>query len=433
MQPETRMFLINKVLAEAKARIVNPISRIEAARRRKLRASMVPVPGSNEIIKKRMTTGEFRRPGGTARPVSKPKTGFVSKEKIKQRVEAGKKIGISRTPRKLKRPGEFSASPSQPPQVKQTGTVLAQQDVKQDKSEPRLPEFAPERIGLPKGDRKQRPDTDRFEAPLRDRLRDRIGSAVDRLRQRRENPKSKLGKFAADIADAIPTPFALPGERSVPARTFYGGLARDAAQNISRTFAVQQSGQLGDEAADAFNIGGGRRMGPEFGATGRKARRQQGVDNIAAGIRGTFGTKTKTKGAVDASGNPIVDPETGQQRQITVGAEMGALNPMRLFSRGAEKASARSGERALDKVEKIKKQLKDVKSNKERFTLNKRIKRLQDKAARRGQRVGEIGKERERIEDLMGTAAKSEPITFKLKGSGDTFSLEGKPIGIAGL
>ena len=433
MQPETRMFLINKVLAEAKARFVNPISRIEAARRVKLRAPTVPPPGSKEIIKKRMTTGEFRRPAGTGLPVSTPtrSSGKVSKAKIKQRVEVGKKIGVSRTPRKLKRPGEFSASPSQPPQVKQTGTVLAQQDVKHppEKGKPRLPEFAPEKIGLPKGDRKQRPDTDRFKTPLRDR----IGSAVDRLRQRRENPKSKLGKFAADIADAIPTPFSTPGERPVPARTFYGGLARDAAQNISRTFAVQQSGQLGDEAADAFNIGSSRRMGPEFGATGRKARRQQGVDNIAAGIRGTFGTKTKTKGAVDASGNPIVDPETGQQRQITVGAEMGALNPMRLFSRGAEKASARSGERALDKVEKIKKQLKDVKSNKERLTLNKRIKRLQDKAARRGQRVGEIGKERERIEDLMGTAAKSEPITFKLKGSGDTFSLEGKPIGIAGL
>ena len=188
------------------------------------------------------------------------------------------------------------------------------------------------------------------------------------------------------------------------ARTRGGAQAQDFIKAVSRTLAVQQSGQLGDAAADALNPAGGRKMGPRIGATGTKERREQGVQNIRGGIKSTFGTRTKTVDVKDAQGNPVMDPETGKAKQVVAGAGMGELNPMKLFTDRRRK--------------KLIKTLQRAEGDKKPDPIL---------AARTKDKLAALERETSAIEDLMGTAKKAEPVTFKItKGSGG-YSFEGKP------
>ena len=121
--------------------------------------------------------------------------------------------------------------------------------------------------------------------------------------------------------------------RNVYSRRREGPLGRlkrtvkDVGMSGIDTLRRQQSGIYGDIAASGLNIGSSRRMGPEFGTTGRKARRVQGVGNIRGFVKDVFGTTTKK----DAEG-----------KTIQGSAEPGILSPVR----GYFKASSKMADRA---------------------------------------------------------------------------------------
>ena len=102
---------------------------------------------------------------------------------------------------------------------------------------------------------------------------------------------------------------------------------KDIGMSGIDTLRRQQSGIYGDIAASGLNIGSSRRMGPEFGTTGRKARRVQGVGNIRGFVKDVFGTTSKK----DAEG-----------KTIQGSAEPGILSPVR----GYFKASSKMADRA---------------------------------------------------------------------------------------
>jgi len=102
---------------------------------------------------------------------------------------------------------------------------------------------------------------------------------------------------------------------------------KDVGMSGIDTLRRQQSGIYGDIAASGLNIGSSRRMGPEFGTTGRKARRVQGVGNIRGFVKDVFGTTSKK----DAEG-----------KTIEGSAEPGILSPVR----GYFKASSKMADRA---------------------------------------------------------------------------------------
>lgn len=223
-----------------------------------------------------------------------------------------------------------------------------------------------------------------------------------------------VGKIAGGLLGSLSPTGAKPGEafrsgeisgqQRGRAETQKGRGTQDFISAVSRTLAVQQSGQLGDAAADALNPAGGRRMGPRIGATGTKERREQGVQNIRGGIKSTFGTRTKTVDVKDAQGEPVMDPETGKPKQVVAGAGMGALNPMKIFTDARRK--------------KLIKTLQRAEGDKKPDPIL---------AARTKDKLAALEREKSAIEDLMGTAKKAEPVTFKItKGSGG-YSFEGKP------
>ena len=121
--------------------------------------------------------------------------------------------------------------------------------------------------------------------------------------------------------------------RNVYSRRREGPLGRlkrtlkDVGMSGIDTLRRQQSGIYGDIAASGLNIGSSRRMGPEFGTTGRKARRVQGVGNIRGFVKDVFGTTSKK----DAEGKTIAGS-----------AEPGILSPVR----GYFKASSKMADRA---------------------------------------------------------------------------------------
>lgn len=106
---------------------------------------------------------------------------------------------------------------------------------------------------------------------------------------------------------------------------------KDVGMSGIDTLRRQQSGIYGDIAASGLNIGSSRRMGPEFGTTGRKARRVQGVGNIRGFVKDVFGTTSKK----DAEG-----------KTIEGSAEPGILSPVR----GYFKASSKMADRAERKM-----------------------------------------------------------------------------------
>tara|TARA_Y100001972_G_C7648995_1_gene326288 strand:- start:456 stop:1358 length:903 start_codon:yes stop_codon:yes gene_type:complete len=77
--------------------------------------------------------------------------------------------------------------------------------------------------------------------------------------------------------------------RQVKVRQAVRKLGATAKAGID-TLRKQQSGIYGDLAAQGLNIGSSRRIGPEFGTTGTRSARRQGVANIGGFVRTTFGT-----------------------------------------------------------------------------------------------------------------------------------------------
>tara|TARA_E500000318_G_scaffold19862_1_gene20566 strand:- start:148 stop:963 length:816 start_codon:yes stop_codon:yes gene_type:complete len=207
------------------------------------------------------------------------------------------------------------------------------------------------------------------------------------------------------------------------ARTRGGAAAQDFIKAVSRTLAVQQSGQMGDAAADALNPAGGRRMGPRIGATGTKERREQGVSNIRGGIKSTFGTKTSTVDVKDAQGNPIKDPETGKPQQAVSGAEFGELNPMRLIPAMRRSSLEKSLARRKGKPE-------DLPDSK-RFGTPEPEYKISDPFERIkiAKKIQDLDMEQDEIRKTLGSAKKAEPVTFRLRPGSGGYSFEGKPYG----
>jgi len=105
------------------------------------------------------------------------------------------------------------------------------------------------------------------------------------------------------------------GMKPTLASDVLGGIKK-AAKATKDTLLKQQVGQQADAYADALNIGGGRRMGPQIGATGLRTDREKGVANIRTGIKQQVGVVTQT----DDQGN-------------VKGAKAGVLNPQRILRR----------------------------------------------------------------------------------------------------
>ena len=105
------------------------------------------------------------------------------------------------------------------------------------------------------------------------------------------------------------------GMKPTLASDVLGGIKK-AAKATKDTLLKQQVGQQADAYADALNIGGGRRMGPQIGATGLRTDREKGVTNIRTGIKQQVGVVTQT----DDQGN-------------VKGAKAGILNPQRILRR----------------------------------------------------------------------------------------------------
>lgn len=250
-------------------------------------------------------------------------------------------------------------------------------------------------------------------------------------------PRATLGKVAkAGVKDfgriigGLAKSFkgVTPGEAfrgAGRARTRRGAEAQDFIKAVSRTLAVQQSGQLGDAAADALNPAGGRRMGPRIGATGTKERREQGVSNIRGAIKSTFGTKTSTVDVKDAQGNPIKDPETGKPQQAVSGAEFGELNPMRLIPAMRRRSLEKSLARRKGKPEDLA-ITRSLGLPEPEYDITDPFKKI--KIAKK---IKDLDLEQDEIKKTLGSAKKAEPVTFRLRpgSGGGGYSFEGKPYG----
>ena len=207
------------------------------------------------------------------------------------------------------------------------------------------------------------------------------------------------------------------------ARTKGGAAAQDFIKSVSRTLAVQQSGQMGDAAADALNPAGGRRMGPRIGATGTKERREQGVSNIRGGIKSTFGTKTATVDVKDAQGNRVIDPETGKPQQAVSGAEFGALNPMRLIPAMRRRSLEKSLERRKGKPEDLA-TTRSLGLPEPEYKISDPFERIKIMS-----KIKNLDMEQDEIRKTLGSAKKAEPVTFKIRKGAGGYSFEGKPYG----
>ena len=111
------------------------------------------------------------------------------------------------------------------------------------------------------------------------------------------------------------------------------------------TLRKQQQGQYGDEAVRVMNIGTSRAYGPEIGTSGTRERRRQGVENIRGGIKTTFGTNKRPK--LDDQGNQILDKEGNP---VMVGGGPGVLSPMRGYISASDKYARREEKRLRQRV-----------------------------------------------------------------------------------
>tara|TARA_S200002703_G_scaffold60933_1_gene52795 strand:- start:425 stop:1744 length:1320 start_codon:yes stop_codon:yes gene_type:complete len=110
------------------------------------------------------------------------------------------------------------------------------------------------------------------------------------------------------------------------------------------TLRKQQQGQYGDEAVRVMNIGTSRMYGPEIGTSGTRERRKQGIENIRGGIKTTFGTNKRPK--LDDQGNQVLDKEGNP---VMVGGGPGVLSPMRGYISASDKFARREEKRLKDR------------------------------------------------------------------------------------
>ena len=95
----------------------------------------------------------------------------------------------------------------------------------------------------------------------------------------KENPTPEKRERADDIKRNIAKGF---------------GFAKDYGKNLAATGLVQYLGQMGDQVRQGVNIAGGRRMGPGIGASGKKDRRREGIQNIERSVvQPLIGTATE--------------------------------------------------------------------------------------------------------------------------------------------
>jgi hypothetical protein len=150
------------------------------------------------------------------------------------------------------------------------------------------------------------------------RTRDRAGEARDKIRDVRGNLER--------------------GTRGIR-----GDLIATGKATID-TLRKQQQGQYGDEAVRVMNIGTNRMYGPEFGTSGTRERRKQGIENIRGGIKTTFGTNKRPK--LDDQGNQVLDKEGNP---VMVGGGPGVLSPMRGYISASDKYARREEKRLKDR------------------------------------------------------------------------------------
>ena len=348
MHPETRMFLINKFLAE----VVKPISRIEAARRAKNIAS-----GSGG----RLGLGDARS--------RKPKlTGMGSGAKgfpldLGGGREARTLPTRSATTGLLRgREGEFTKSkraltPSTTYAAQEPGRILRMQAKKRKEKGPAR-QTDPEKAGVTKSERgmmsgrgvgapKPKQPTIRDYSSIKSKVkagRRQISGAIKTGASKVGGVVSGAAKKTVDTVKTQTKPGLDPsigpsdsrygrkaGRKPTLTSDILGGL-KAAGKSVKDTALKQQVGMQADAYADSFNIAGGRRMGPDYGATGRKTDRAQGVENIRSGIKQQIGTVTKT----DDQGNVI-------------SAKAGVLNPQRLQRRFRARVTQRAQQERLAK------------------------------------------------------------------------------------
>lgn len=100
-------------------------------------------------------------------------------------------------------------------------------------------------------------------------------------------PPKPLEGTARERADDVKRNFA----KGFGAVTNYG-------KNLAATGLVQYLGQMGDQMRQGINVAGGRRMGPEIGASGTKERRREGIQNIERSVVQPLIGTAKEPGAI---------------------------------------------------------------------------------------------------------------------------------------
>ncbi len=339
MHQETRIFLINKHLAENKvasaAKIAKAVSKYKkgraagtlasAAAKKKVKSNVVKatvkrVPGSDGsgILKNRPqlpvgSGGRKQLPVGSA---PKPKGEIVVADKPK--------------PRRVPSPSGRSGSPvgsgdrRQLPVGSGGGTKPPVGSGGAGSGGGGVPTDPPAGSGgSGGGDKPKKPS---FIGRMARRVGDYVKKDVRRTRDR-------AGAKIRDVGGRL--------ERGT--RGVRGDLIATGKATID-TLRKQQQGQYGDEAVRVMNIGTNRMYGPEIGTSGTRERRKQGIENVRGGIKTTFGTNKRPK--LDDQGNQVLDKEGNP---VMVGGGPGVLSPMRGYISASDKFARREEKRLKDR------------------------------------------------------------------------------------
>ena len=348
MNPETRMFLINKFLAE----VVKPISRIELKRRRRIGGIGSAGPAKPKMLGPRDKTriadmggrtarrlDSKRSPDGTIKSLEPSKlttmpTGFRTMQQAQKRGERVKKPefdaekrGLPKYERGMLQPRGSGAPKPKQPKPKDFSTPEAK--IRAGRRQGGLLGAAKVKLGL---------------NPVVKGVTSKVSGAASAVGGAVSSAVGGAAKKTVDTVKTQTKPGLDPsigpsdsrygrkaGRKPTLSSDIFGGL-KAAGKSVRDTALKQQVGMQADAYADSFNIAGGRRMGPDYGATGRKTDRAQGVENIRSGIKQQIGTVTKT----DDQGNVI-------------SAKAGVLNPQRLQRRFRARVTQQAQQKRLAK------------------------------------------------------------------------------------
>ena len=97
------------------------------------------------------------------------------------------------------------------------------------------------------------------------------------------------------------------------------GAITNYGKNLAATGLVQYLGQMGDQMRQGINVAGGRRMGPEIGASGTKERRREGIQNIERSVVQPLIGTAKEPGAIQKLA--LRDVPDAFRRQMTYRAQ----------------------------------------------------------------------------------------------------------------